>query len=442
MATAGRAVLFSAATVAGACAALALFPQQFIRSMGIAGVLTAGFAATAALAVVPALLPRVGAGDSAHGRTPPAATGGWYRFSRWVMRHPVPVALAAALAMLALAAPVLGVRWTFLDAKALPAHLESREVANTIAEEFVPNLEFPITVAIPAAAHVGDEVALARRIGGLPGAGLVSEVQRAPDGTRTLHVLSRAPPLTDTSQRLVRYIRALPGATLVGGHTADFLDMKASIRAHAGPALAVVTGATLLFVFLLTGSFVLPVKTLLMNGLTIFAVLGLMVTIFQHGALGIPDLLTYDGYAAIETTISVVVVAVTLGLATDYSVLLISRIKEEHEAGRPNEEAVAIGLERSGRVITNAAMLLVVAMLAAAWGRIFAMQQLVVGVALGVAIDATLVRACLVPALMRLLGDLNWWAPAGLRRGLSGRALAALRAEPSTPPPEGRPSSP
>ena len=444
MGTAGRAVMFSGLTVAGACAALVIFPQTFIYSMGVGGALTALIAAVAALVVVPPLLPRVAQRTRPGSRTATRierdlSAGLWYRFSRWVMRHPAPVAVISAIAMLGLAVPALHLRLTFLDSKALPHGLESRTVADTIARDFIPYLEFPISVAVrhPLAERPAAVDALQARLASLPGAGVVSSVQRAPDGTRLLQLLPRAPPLSQTSERLIADIRRLDPALLVGGRPADFVDLKASISSHAGPSLAVVTVATLIVFFFLTASVVLPIKAVLMNSLTVFAVFGVLVAVFQDRFAGIGSLFAYDGPNAIETSISVVVIGVTLGLATDYSILLLSRIKEEHDSGLGNEEAVAVGLERSGRVITNAALLLAVALIALAWSRVFLVQELVVGLAVGVAIDATIVRACLVPALMRMLGRANWWAPRPLR-ALVPAARSPRRPAASESPPSRR----
>ena len=348
------------------------------------------------------------------------------------MRRAVAVAVVSSVLIVGAGIPATGIRWTFLDAKALPPGLESRKVADAIAREFVPNLEFPISVAVDraVAADPRRAAALQARIAGLPGAGIVNQVERTRDGTGFLQLLSRAPPLSGTSQQLSTEIRSLGQPIVAGGRIADFVDLKASIRARALPALCIVVAATLVVMFLLTGSVVLPIKALLMNSLTLAAVFGALVAIFQDGFLGISSLLGYNGPAAIETAISVVVVGVTLGLATDYSILLLSRVKEEHEAGRPNEDAVSVGLERSGRVITNAALFQAVALLAMASSRVFVVKQLAIGIAVGVAIDATIVRACLVPSLMRILGQVNWWAPRSFRRvhaRLDSLVVAAAR---------------
>jgi RND superfamily putative drug exporter len=206
----------------------------------------------------------------------------------------------------------------------------------------------------------------------------------------------------------------LPEALLVGGRTAEFVDLKSSIVSRAPVAVALAALATLIVVFLMTASLVLPIKALLFNVLSIGANFGLLVLIFQKHLLGIDGLLGYAGPLAIETTVSVVIIVVTFGIATDYSILLLSRIGEEHDAGRPDEQAVALGIERSGPVITGAALVLAVALLALSPSRIFIAKQLTVGEALGVVIDASIVRMLLVPAFMRILGRANWWAPGPL----------------------------
>ncbi len=425
MSTAGRAVIFSGATVAAACCALLLFPQQFLYSMGIGGLLTSLLAAASALIVIPPLLERLGERvqprqlrHPTRAAPPPAPQSGWwFRFAGFVMRHAVPVALVSAVVVVAAGLPARNVSWTFLDYHALPSGLTSRTVANEIQADFVPFLEYPISLAIAPrfAAHGGALSALAARVATLPGAGYVANPQRAPDGTGLLQLIPRAPPLSGESQTLIRELRQIGAPILVGGRVAEFVNLSANIRAVAPLALVLVALATLLLLFLMTGSFVLPIKALLMNSLTLFAVFGLLVAIFQDRVLGIASLISFDGPSALETTTAVVVVAVTLGLATDYTVLLLSRIKEAHDDGEPDELAIALGLERSGRVITNAALLLAMVLLVAASARVFVVKELVIGLALGVLIDASIVRACLVPALMRILGKANWWAPRRVR---------------------------
>ncbi|HEU4461260.1 MAG TPA: MMPL family transporter, partial [Solirubrobacterales bacterium] len=201
---------------------------------------------------------------------------------------------------------------------------------------------------------------------------------------------------------------------LVSGNTAGFVDQKQSLVDHAPLVVAIVALTTLVLLFLLTGSVLLPLKTLLMNTLTLGATLGILVLSFQAGWLDTP--LDYTGPAAIEVTSLVFLFAVIFGLATDYAVLVMARIKERYDAGDSNEEAVATGIARTGRVITAAALAIAVVFLAFGVSSVFFVKQIAIGMAVGVMIDATIVRALLVPSLMRLLGDWNWWAPKLLRR--------------------------
>nr|WP_309233545.1 MMPL family transporter [Conexibacter sp. W3-3-2] len=217
----------------------------------------------------------------------------------------------------------------------------------------------------------------------------------------------------------MRAIRDLapPGAAdvLVAGNTARFIDQKASLVENAPYVVAIIVVGTTMLLFLLTGSVILPLKTLLMNALTLSATLGILVLAFQHGWLSWA--LDYPGPDAVEVTSLVFLFAVTFALATDYAVLVLARIKEQHELGLTNEEAVAIGIGRTGRIISAAAVMIAVVFLAFAVSPVFFMKQIAVGMAVGVIIDTTIVRALLVPALMRLFGERNWWAP---------RPLAAL----------------
>jgi RND superfamily putative drug exporter len=222
--------------------------------------------------------------------------------------------------------------------------------------------------------------------------------------------------LDNRAQRTVREIRSLhaPAPLLLAGYTAEFLDLKTSLGHNLPTVLGLIALTTLVLLFLLTGSVVLPLKTLLMNLLTLAATLGVMVASFQWGLL---DWLTgYAGPEGMETSTLVLMFAVIFGLATDYAVLVLGRIKELHDLGLPNEEAVAVGIARTGRVISAAALCIAAVFLAFTTSSIFFMKEAGIGYAVAVMIDATIVRALLVPALMRLFGDWNWWAPAPLRR--------------------------
>jgi len=216
---------------------------------------------------------------------------------------------------------------------------------------------------------------------------------------------------------------------LVGGATADFIDFQGSLARHLPIAFAIIVLATLTILFLMTGSVVLPVKSLIMNVLNLSAVFGLLVLIFQEGRL--EGLLSYTSSGAIEQTMPILLFAVAFGLSTDYAVFLLSRIKEARDNGASDSECVAIGLERTGRIVTAAALLFAVAIGAFATSQIIFIKQNGVGTALAVLIDASIVRALLVPSLMQLLGKWNWWAPAPLRR-LHDRFGVSEAARPET----------
>ena len=213
--------------------------------------------------------------------------------------------------------------------------------------------------------------------------------------------------LAPRSQRLVRELRALPGDALVGGATAQFLDQKKSIGSHLLLAIGLVCVATFVLLYLATRSLVLPLKALLMNGLSLVATLGVLVFVFQDGRL--EGLLSYRSQGALQLTQPVLLFAIAFGLATDYGVFLLTRIKEAWDGGLSNREAVAVGLERTGRIVTAAALLFCIAVGAFATSKIILIKEVGLGIALAVAIDATIVRALLVPSLMAILGRWNWW---------------------------------
>jgi len=424
--TAGRTIAFSSLTIAAAIAALTIFPQRFLFSMGIGGALVALLAAGLALLVLPALLtvlgPRVNAlaprrlARAAERESRPDERGAWYRLSRFVMRRPAPIALAAATVLIALGIPFAGVRFVGADAGVLPASASARSVSDTLAREFPPNRTAPLQVVVGAPAGSRQVRALTARLRTLPDVSAVAPAQPAGDDTSLLAVVPVHGPLTSTTQRLVKDVRAIDAPFYVGvaGQTASFVDLEHSLGAHLPAVLGVVAGATLIVLFLLTGSVVLPVKAVLMNALTLTAVFGILVLVFQHGNL--ESLLGYHGQGALDATQPILLFAVAFGLSTDYGVFLLSRIKEARDAGAADSEAVAIGLERTGRIVTAAALLFAVAIGAFATSKIVFIKELGIGNALAVLIDASIVRALLVPSLMALLGSANWWAPRPLRR--------------------------
>jgi uncharacterized membrane protein YdfJ with MMPL/SSD domain len=420
--TAGRTVLFSGLTVAAALAALVLFPQRFLYSLAVAGAAVGVLSALIAVLVVPAMLALLGTRINALAiRRGPAVSdesGGWYRLARGVMRRPVSVALASSALLLAAAAPLLATILTGPSAEAVPPGQPSHEVNEYVEAHYSRGVTEAITVTVSGDASEASLARLNRRIARTSGIADSSPFVLASRRAAYANFGPKEPALAGTTQDAVDEIRAERGPPgtelLVSGNTARFLDQKQSIADHLPQVVAMIAGITLVLLFLLTGSVLLPLKTLVMNALTLAATLGILVLAFQEGWLQAP--LDYTGPAAIEITSLVFLFAIIFGLATDYAVLVMARIKEQHDLGAANEEAVATGIGRTGRVISAAAVCIAVVFLAFATSPVFFMKEVAVGQALGVLIDATIVRALLVPALMRLFGEWNWWAPAPLKR--------------------------
>jgi RND superfamily putative drug exporter len=425
--TAGRTVLFSGLTVSAALGSLCLFPLRFLYSMGLSGAIGALVAVVVSLVGLGALLAVLGTRVNALApgflrraaeRTAlPAERGFWYRLSRGVMRRPLPVALASAAVLVACGVPFLHVRFTGVDATSLPASASSRQVQEALRNEFPPAPTAPIYVVLRAPDSAGGPLGpYAGRLRRLPGVAEVVGPTRAGKGVWRIDVVARDDVLASSTKRLVRSVRAVPPPypALVGGVTAGFLDQQASLKAHLPAALAVLVATTLVLLFLATGSVLLPLKSLVMNLLSLGAAFGLLVLVFQAGRL--ESVLRYTSQGALESTQPVLLFVVAFALSTDYGLFLLTRMKEHHDAGLPNGRAVPLGLERTGRIVTSAALLFCVAIGAFSTSRIVFVKELGVGTALAVLVDATIVRALLVPSLMALLGEWNWWAPAPLRR--------------------------
>jgi RND superfamily putative drug exporter len=421
--SAGRTVVFSGMTVAAAMAALTILPQRFLYSVGAGGAIVAVFAALGALLLVPSLLAllgeRVNALSLRRGPAVSDESGGWYRLARGVMRHPVAVALGTSALLLLLAVPVLGVNLTIPGTDSVPAGEPSREVVVTINRDYPTTLGTPVSVAVDGPASEVRLRRLSRRIAAVKDVESPAPFQHlAPDlAVANFGLRGNADSALGVgAQDAVRSIRAIegPAPLLVSGFTAEFLDLKTSLRDNLPLVVGIIALTTLVLLFMLTGSVVLPLKTLLMNLLTLAGTLGVIVAAFQWGLLD--GLLSYSGPKGMETTNLVLMFAVIFGLSTDYAVLVLARIKELHDSGLSNEEAVARGIARTGRVISAAGLCLAAVFLAFTTSSIFFMKEAGLGYAAAVLIDTTLVRALLVPALMRLFGDWNWWAPAPLRR--------------------------
>jgi uncharacterized membrane protein YdfJ with MMPL/SSD domain len=422
MATAGRTVLFSALTVAGAIASLLVFPQRFLYSMGVGGSLVALIAAAVALSVLPAILAVLGARVNAlspaflRGRAErdarPAEEGFWYRLSRLVMRIPGRIAIASAALLIALGIPFFNMQSTTVDAQVLPQSASANRVDEALRADFPPFRDSPIQLSVTGGS--ADAESLARDTARLPGVAQVRPPVRLEGDDYVVEVVSSNQPLSGASQDLVASLRRVEGHAQTTGVTAGFVDLKDSLADHLPLMLAIVVAVTLVVLFLFTGSVVLPAKQILMNLLGLSAVFGILVLIFQDGRL--ESLLGYTSEGALDATQPLFLFVVAFGLSTDYGVFLLSRIKEARDGGASNAEAVAIGLERVGRITTAAALLFAVAIGAFVTSEMIFIKELGLGTALAVLIDATIIRALLVPSLMEMLGKWNWWAPKPLRR--------------------------
>ncbi|MEU6076646.1 MMPL family transporter [Micromonospora sp. NPDC047074] len=429
MVTAGRTVLVSGLTIALAMASLLIFPQAFLRSMGLGGIAAVLVAMLAALTVLPALLAVLGRRidalrvplpwrRGARGKRPAAGeTGGaWARIAHSVMRRPARYLVGVVVLLAALAAPFLGVSFGGFDDRVLPPDAEPRVVSERVAAEFAGGTISPIDVLVSG---VPPEQAqpFADRVAAVPG---VTGVQVAANrGTSTLLTVTYpGEPAGDTAQDVVRALRDLPapdGAeVLVGGRPAVDLDLIDGLGDRLPWMALLMAAATLVLLFLAFGSLVLPVKAVLMNLVSIGASFGVVVWIFQDGHFA--DLLGFTPTGFIEPSNPILMLAVLFGLATDYEVFLLSRVREEWDRTGDNTASVAAGLQHTGRIITAAALLLIVVVAGFATGEMAYIKLIGIGMIVAIVVDATLVRALLVPATMRLLGHWNWWAPGPLAR--------------------------
>lgn len=437
--SAGRTVTFSAVTVAAAMLTLTVFPQRFLVSMGIGGASVALVSAACSLLLLPALLVLL-AGRIGRVRPEPAGTGRWYGLAQAVMRRPLIVAGLTTALLLLIASPTLGVRWSGIDATVLPTSQSARVVSDVISQQF-PNADSdPITIA--ARAPGSDSAALtayAGRLGGVKGVAKVNRPHYLGSGVWALSASAVGDPIGASGQRTIAQVESLPAPfhVEVGGTAAQFHDQRATIAQSLPVALILLAIVTVTILWLMTGSVALPIKALVMNALTVGTATGVLVFVFQSGRLTGP--LAYNPQGGIEQTDFLVLAAVAFALSTDYGVLLLTRIKEARDAGHDNREAIALGLQRTGRVVTASAILLAVAIGAFATSKVVFLKEIGIGAVVGVLVDAFIVRTALVPSLMALLGEWNWWSPAPLRAlhrriGLSeepGRPGDTMRPEPA-----------
>jgi putative drug exporter of the RND superfamily len=415
LATAGRTVAFSGLTVAAALCGLLAFAEPFLRSLAWGGIGVVLVAMVAAVTLVPALLGlwgrrirpgRVGASDH----------GVFYRLSRLVQRSaPLIVVLVAALLVL-LAVPFRHARLQNSGLESLPRSSESRQLFETVEDRFRDGGTDPVVVVVesaPGSPLVADYL---RRVEGLPGVARVEPRPGTPPQLTVLDVVPEGPSEGPVATRLVERIRALerPVAVGVTGPAAFLVDYRDSLTGRLPFALALIGLATFALLFLMTGSVVVPVKAIVMNVLSLGASFGALVWVFQDGHLS--GLLGFDPPGMVDITVPVLIFVFAFGLSMDYEVFLLSRIKEAWDQTRDNDRAVALGLQRTGRIVTSAAALIVVVFLGFAAGELLTIKEVGLGMAIAVVLDATVVRMLLVPATMKLMGRWNWWAPPALRR--------------------------
>ena len=420
MATAGRTVVFSASTVAVALAALLVFDDPTIRSLGLAGITVVLTTMLAALTLLPALLGALG-----HRLRVPAGRAGddegehgWFAgVARLVQRRAGVVAVVVAGGLAVLALPFLGARFDDPGVKALPRSSETRAVAETVDARFSSVTAEPVEVvadADPSDPEVATWVAAVAALPGVRAATIDESVSEA--GTTVVEVDAAGPTNGRTAQRVVTSVRELdaPFPVLVGGDPAEIVDFRESIASRLPLAIGIVVASTFVLLFLMTGSVLVPLKAIVMNVLSLGATFGALVWVFQDGHLS--GLLGFDPPGSLDFVMPVIIFVFGFGLSMDYEVFLLARIREVWLETGDSDRAVAVGLQRSGRIITSAALLIVIVFAGFAAGEIVPLKQLGLGLALAVVVDATVVRTLLVPATMTLLGRRNWWAPRPLAR--------------------------
>ena len=467
VATAGRTVGFSALTVAASLCALLVFPLAFLKSFAYAGIAVSALAGLYAVLVLPALLSvlgrRVDALTLRRQAINPPEEGFWHNMALRVMRRPIPFATAAILLLLFLGSPALRMQLGLPDDRVLPPEKPSRQVADIIRNEFSSQEAGALSIVAPQvdpATRGADIDAYARQLAALPG---VSRVDAATgsylhegvavpadtnptvytrftsDGGTFLSVVPTVEPLSDAGEQLVRDVRdsSAPFDVQVAGMSAQLVDSKAGLLSKLPLALLIIATITFVLMFLMFGSVVVPLKAVVLNLLSLSATFGAMVWIFQEGNLSGPLGFTPTGF--LDSTTPILMFCVAFGMSMDYEVFLLSRIKEEHDKTGDNVTSVALGLERTGRIVTAAALLMSVVFLAFATSEVSFIKLFGIGLALAILMDAFVIRGLLVPAFMRLAGEVNWWAPKFLRRvhdriGISEHAELAPIVIPDAPP--------
>ena len=419
--TAGKTVFYSGLTIVITLAALVLFPQMFLKSFGYAGVTVVVMAVLGALVALPALLAILGTRIDKlvvrKSSITPKEDGRWAQTARFVMRRPVAVVMLSLIVLTVLAAPIKNIVFSQVDSRVLPASNSAALASKIISDRFPGQEGNPIEIIVPNGATMGTQInQYTNEIAQVPGIVRIGDSQVSGNDVRVTAIHSMGPrtPAAEVLIKEIRKIRA-PEGTLIGGVAADYADTQIGIAKTMPWALLWIAIGVLILLFVFTGSIILPIKAIILNILSLGATLGVITWIFVDGHLKwlVGDF-TVTG--SVDTGSIILVAVVAFGLSMDYEVFLLSRIKEEHDAGRSNVESVATGLQRSARIITAAAGLLAIVFASFMLSGVTSIKMLGFGVAFAILLDASLVRALLVPALMRLFGERNWWAPKVMKR--------------------------
>jgi RND superfamily putative drug exporter len=464
MRTAGKTVAFSGLTVSLALAAMLVFPLGALRSFAYAGVSVVLLTVLAAMIVLPALLAVLGTrvDKLAIWKAKPVVpeTGFWYRLATGVMRRPVAVGLTVLVALLALGAPFLSVHFGLSDDRVLPPSAAAHVTADTIRKDFDSQAQGALEVVAPTATpsqvqtQVGDYATALSRVPGVvrvdaASGSYVKGQQVAPPSPQSrqfvdpnggagtwLSVVPAVEPYSSAGEHLTNQVRAVsaPFSVLIGGPSADLVDTEHSLAGRMWIAVAWIAATMVILLFLFTGSVLLPLQAIVLSLFSLTAMFGAMVYVFQQGHLhwlvG-----NFVSSGTLDTTMPILMFCGAFGLSMDYQVFLLSRIKEEHDAGRDNAHSVALGLQRTGPVVTAAAGIVAVVFGLIGTSSISFIKMFGIGLALAVIVDSTIVRGLLVPAVMRLGGEANWWAPGILRRAY--RKIGVSESDAGSEPPSG-----
>lgn len=419
--TAGKTVFYSGLTVFVTMASLLFFPLNFLKSFGLAGIAVIALAVTGAIVALPALLMilghKVDKGVIRQSAITPKEDGRWAQTARNVMARPIPVVIACLVILGVLAAPVVNIAFAQVDSRVLPASDRAAISSHVIDTRFDGNVESPIEVVVPNGvgreAEINSFLEQVKKVDGIVRIGAFEIYGK----DIRVQVISSKSSRTTASELVIHDIRNLkmPAGTLIGGSAADFTDSQDGIAKTLPLSLGWIALTVLILIFIFTGSIILPIKAVILNAMSLIATLGAITWVFIEGHLKwlVGDF-TVTG--TLDTGSVILVAVVVFGLSMDYELFLLSRIREEHLNGKSNVESVAVGLQRSARIITAAALLLAVVFATFITSGVTSIKMLGFGVSLAVILDATLVRALLVPALMRLFGERNWWAPRWMQK--------------------------